>query len=176
MNNKKVQNLCIILLVIVLFMYLVIFINSIINKNSKVGFFSTKFYIMSSDCEEAGVKSGDLVFAKTVATEDIQTNDCIIFKRNDELIIKKIKSTDKTNGNTNFYIQSDSLISNEKLDNVEIVGKVEKSIKGIGNIALFVQSPLGTINIVVIILCIFIIIKKISNTKENNGDANDKKE
>lgn len=175
MNNKRVRNICIILLAIVLFMYLVIFINSIMNKNSKVGFFNTKFYIMSSDCEEAGVCSGDLVLAKTIAAEDIKENDCIIFTRNDELIIKKIKSIDKTNENTNFYIQSDDVIANEKLENAQIIGKVKKSIKGIGNVALFIQSPLGTINIVVVILCIFIIIKKISNTKENNGDANDEK-
>lgn len=175
MNSKKVQNICIILLIIVLFVYLVIFMNSIINKNTRVGFFSTKFYIMTSESKETNINSGDLVLAKIIPPDEIQENDSIIFVRNNELIVKKIKNVEKNGNETNFYIQEDNVISNEKLENAQIIGKVVKKVKGIGNIALFIQSPLGTLNILFIIICILIIIKKVTNKKSCEDSYDEEK-
>lgn len=170
MKNKGIRNICIALLVVILFVYTVICVNSIMNKN-KIGLFSIRFYIMSSDSPEAGISSGDLVFGKNIKIEDIKENDKIIYNRNNKMVVKKVKQIENNNGQINFYIEDDETISNEKLENAQIIGKVVSKIKGIGNVALFIQSPLGTMNVLIIIICIFIIIKKI--TKENQKDSND---
>lgn len=170
MSNGKVKYISIILLILVLFIYLVISINSYMN-NSKIGIFSIRFYIMSSNSEEAGITAGDLVFAKDIKTEQIKENDDIIFKRNNELIVKKVKEVTNTNRNINFYIQEDSIITNEKIENAQIIGKVVGKIKGIGNMAIFIQSPMGTLSVLLIIICVIIIIKKIM--KKVQKDAND---
>ena len=85
---KKLRNIFIIALCIILFVYLSICINSYINGN-KIGIFSFRFYIMSSNSSESGVNSGDLVIAKNIKIEDIKENDDIIYKRNDSLVVKK---------------------------------------------------------------------------------------
>ena len=130
MKNKKVRNICIALLVLVLFIYIVIVANSLINK-TKVGFFSIRFYIMSSDSPEAEIYSGDLVFAKNVQLNEIKENDSIIFKRNDKLIVKKVKKVENKNGNNNFFIEEDETISNEKLENAQVIGKVVSNVRGV---------------------------------------------
>lgn len=160
---KKLRNIFIIALCIILFVYLSICINSYINGN-KIGIFSFRFYIMSSNSSESGVNSGDLVIAKNIKIEDIKENDDIIYKRNDSLVVKKIKIVENNNGHINFYIQDDEVINNEKVENAQIVGKVVFKINGFGNFALFAQSPLGTCSILAIAICIFIIINKIVRT------------
>ena len=179
MENKKVRNICIALLFIMLFIYLVICVNSIMNHN-KIGAFAYKFYIMSSDSSESNANSGDLIIAKSVKPEDIKENDSIIYKRNDSMVVKKVIGTDNENGNTNIYIENDNVILNESIQNAQIMGKVVHTIKGFGNVALVIQSPLGTINILLIALCVFIIIKKISKNSQvkdadiNHDEANEK--
>lgn len=160
---KKIRNIFIIALCIILFVYLSICINSYINGN-KIGIFSFRFYIMSSNSSDSGVNSGDLVIAKNVKIEDIKENDDIIYKRNDSLVVKKIKIVENNNGHVNFYIQDDNVINNEKVENAQIIGKVIFSINGFGNFALFAQSPIGTCSILAIAVCIFIIINKIVKT------------
>lgn len=169
MKTKKIRNICIIFLFIILFIYLSICINSYVNGN-KIGIFSLRFYIMSSDSSESDVSSGDLVIAKSIKTEDIKENDDIIYKRNDSMVVKKVKIIENNNGNINFYIEDDNIISNEKIENAQIIGKVIFKIKGFGNFALFIQSPMGTLNILVIAICIIIIIKKISKSVQESKD------
>lgn len=130
MKNKKIRNICIILLIIVLFVYIAISVNSYVNHN-KIGFFDTKFYIMSSDSPEANISSGDLVFAKSIEVNDIKENDSIIFQRENKMIVKKVKKVENINGKNNFYIEDDETISNEKLENAQIIGKVVSKVKGI---------------------------------------------
>ena len=176
MESKKIRNTCIVLLFIILFVYLVIFVNSIMNGN-KVGFFSYRFYIMSTDSTESDTNVGDLIIAKNVKAKDIKVNDSIIFKKNDSMVIKKVIGTDENDGNTNIYIENDSVIFNENIQNAQIYGKVVHIVKGLGNVARFIQSPLGSINILLIVLCIFIIIKKISaNMKSEDVETNENKE
>jgi len=177
MKNKKIRNICIALLVLVLFIYIVIIANSLMNK-TKVGFFSTKIYIMSSDSPEADIYSGDLVFAKNVQANEIQENDNIIFDRNNKLIVKKVTKVENKNGTNNFFIEEDETISNEKLENAQIIGKVVSKAPGVGNVAMFIQSPIGTLNVLIIIVCIIIIIKKINKeilNSENNYTEENRK-
>ena len=97
-----------------------------------------------------------------------------------DMVVKKVIGTDNENGNTNIYIENDNVILNESIQNAQIMGKVVHTIKGFGNVALVIQSPLGTINILLIALCVFIIIKKISKNSQvkdadiNHDEANEK--
>lgn len=169
MKNKRVRNISIFLLCIILFIYLAIGINSIISKN-KLGLFSLKFYIMSSDSTEANKKAGDLIVAENTKVDNIKENDYIIYQKDDELFIKKVIKVDSQNGKVNLYIENDNVLSNEKMQDAQIMGKVLFSIKGLGNVALFIQSPLGTLNVFIIMICIFIIVRKISKTIQDDKE------
>lgn len=168
MRKRRIRNICITLLFIILFVYLSIFVNSIMNGN-KMAFFSYKFYIMSTDSPDSNIYSGDLIIAKSIKTEDIKEKDIIIYKNDDDIIVKKITSVDQYNGNINLYVDNENTINNESIKNAVIIGKVVKNLKGVGNIALFIQTPLGTLNVILIALCLFIIIKKIVKSEEDNS-------
>ena len=144
MKNNKIRNICIILLILVLFVYIAISVNSYVNHN-KIGFFNTKFYIMSSDSPEAGISSGDLVLAKSIEVNDIKENDNIIFQRKNEMIVKKVKKTENINGKNNFYIEDDEVITNEKLVNAQIIGKVDTKVKGIRKCSFVYTNSNGNI-------------------------------
>lgn len=169
--DKKIKIICIISLCIILFVYLTICVNSYIN-GSKIGMLSFRFYIMSSSSAESDAKSGDLVIAKNIDIEKIKQNDDIIYKRSNDMIVKKVQKIAKNSEGTNFYIEEDDVISNEKIANAQIVGKVIFRIKGFGNFALFIQTPIGTCSIFVLAICVFFIFTKLIKQIQKNKLVN----
>ena len=170
-RTEKIQNICIVLLSIILFVYLAIGFNSMMNGD-KMGFFNLRFYIMSSDSAEAGTSTGDLIIAKSIKMNNIKENDDIIYTLDDKMYVKKVIGTENNNGNVNIFVENDNIILNDSVQNAKISGKVIGKIRGVGNIALFIQSPMGTVNMLLIAICIFIIINKIiKNNEDNKEDA-----
>lgn len=163
---EKIKTLVIILLSIILFVYLVLGINSI-THGGKLGFFSLRFYIMSDNSEESNTTTGDLVIAKKTKPNKIKTNDNIIFKKDNSMYITNVTESKNNQGESTYFVKATNMTTNENLNDVEILGKVITRIRGIGNIAMFIQSPLGTLNLLFITICIIILIKKIV---ENNED------
>ncbi len=169
---EKVKNVCIIVLSIILFIYLVLGINSMMH-GEKMGFFNLRFYIMSSDSKEANTTLGDLVIAKKININKIKENDNIIYKRDNKMFIKKVIKIDNEQG-SNIFVKEDDVISNEIIENAEIMGKVLTVQKGFGNIALFIKSPIGAFNMLMIMICVIIIIKKLM--KNNKNEINESTE
>ncbi len=163
---EKIKTLVIILLSIILFVYLVLGINSI-THGGKLGFFSLRFYIMSDNSEESNTTTGDLVIAKKIKPNKIKANDNIIFKKDNSMYITNVTESKNNQGESTYFVKATNMTTNENLNDVEILGKVITRIRGIGNIAMFIQSPLGTLNLLFITICIIILIKKIV---ENNED------
>lgn len=173
--SERIKDICIVILSIILFVYLVLGINSMIHGD-KMGFFNLRFYIMSSNSTETNSSLGDLVVAKKTNISKIKKDDDIIYKRNNRMYVKKVIRTDSDNGG-NIYIENDNVISNETVKDVEIMGKVLFKVGGFGNIAMFIQSPIGALNMAMIAVCIFLIIKKMTrNSQDSNGDDDDNNE
>ncbi len=163
---EKIKTLVIILLSIILFVYLVLGINSI-THGGKLGFFSLRFYIMSDNSEESNTTTGDLVIARKTKPNKIKANDNIIFKKDNSMYITNVTESKNNQGESTYFVKATNMTTNENLNDVEILGKVITRIRGIGNIAMFIQNPLGTLNLLFITICIIILIKKIV---ENNED------
>ena len=98
---------------------------------------------MSSDSPEANISSGDLVLAKSIEVNNIKENDNIIFQRENEMIVKKVKKVENINGKNIFYIEEDETISNEKLENAQIIGKVVSKVKGIRKCSFIYSNSNG---------------------------------
>lgn len=163
---EKIKTLVIILLSIILFVYLVLGINSI-THGGKLGFFSLRFYIMSDNSEESNTTTGDLVIARKTKPNKIKANDNIIFKKDNSMYITNVTESKNNQGESTYFVKATNMTTNENLNDVEILGKVITRIRGIGNIAMFIQSPLGTLNLLFITICIIILIKKIVENNEN---------
>ena len=165
MNTSKIKSICIAILSFILFVYLVLFINSLTN-HEKVGFFNIRFYIMPADSTEMELNKGDMVFAKTIKPEKIKENDKVLYKKDDVIYVEKVINASNNNGRVNLVIND-----KKEVENAQIIGKVIGKASRIGNTALFVQSPLGTFNIVILAICIIVIVRKIIGKTEN--DANE---
>ena len=167
---ERIKTICIIVLSMILVVNLIIGIISITN-GGKFGFYSLRFFIMSSDSDD--INAGDLVVANRVKASNLKENDTVIYKRNNSTIIKNIEKVNNTNNEINIYVMKTKInsgISNEesyeRIENNDIMGKVLFKVRGVGNMAVFIKSPLGTLNFLLILLCIFIVVRKIIDSKE----------
>lgn len=164
---KQTFNIIIfILLLIILFVYFVILVNSIINKEATLNFFRWKPFIVVSDSIEADVYAGDMAIVKDVKLENLQIGDTIVYRRENDAAIKKIKDIKQENGESKIIIENDNVIKNESI-NSYIEGKYMFKIPGLGNIMLFLQTPLGGIILFSIFIYIICIIKLISSRSSN---------
>ena len=151
-----------------------------IRRDLKFGFYNLRFFIMSYDSDETNTNSGDLVVATKTRAQNLHEDDTIIYKKNNSMIIKKIERVEKDNKEINVYVanvknseEGNTEKEYEKVDNKQIMGRFMFKNRGMGNMAVFIQSPLGKINLVLIVFCIFIIAKKMieKSAENNNMDA-----
>lgn len=167
---EKAKSICIIILLIIFFVFLIIGINNLAN-GKKMGFFTLRFFIMSSDSAETNSSTGDLIVGRKVLVNHIKENDDIVFNKNNKMIIKKVIKVSNENNEYGIQVEDDKNESSEKVENKEIMAKVLFKVRGIGNIAMFIQSPLGMFNMILIIFCVFVIVGKIiNNNKEVEVD------
>ena len=148
-QNERIKDIIIAVLLIIIFIYFILGLSSL-SRGDKMGFFNLRFYIMSSDSSESNTNAGDLIVATKIKKENIKDNDSIIYKKNNRLYIEE------ANG--------------DNFKNEDVSGKLLFRMKGLGNIALFMRTPLGIINILMIFVCAVIIIKKITNSREDLPD------
>lgn len=164
---EKIKTICIIILSIILLINIIIGICSITN-GGKFGFYSLRFFIMTYDSEETGTSTGDLVVANKTMPKWLKEDETIIYKKNNSMTIKKIEKIENSGDDVSIYVlnekkNADNVVEKEyeKIENKQIMGKYLFKNRGIGNMAMFIKSPLGKINLLLVILCIFIIAKKI---------------
>lgn len=165
MNNtnkvERVKDILIIILSIVLLVYIVLGVNSMAHGD-KFGFFNFRFYIVSSNVNNGETNSSDLIISTKIKKEKVKENNTIVYKKDNKVYVNQVASED----NNSLYIKSNN-DTKENLDDVEVVAKVICTARGIGNIAMFIKSPIGVFNMLMIAICIALIIKKMSNNSNN---------
>ena len=169
MKSSKIKNICIVILSIILFVYLVLFVNSLM-KNEKVGFFNIRFYIMPADSVEMDLYEGDLVIARTIKPDKVKENDKVLYRKDNIIGVNSVSSVENKNGNVSISVKGNKSTGNDNIDNAQIIGKVTGKIRRMGNVAMFIQSPLGTMNVILLVACVIIIIRKISKKTEKNAN------
>lgn len=168
-NLRKVFNIIIlVILLVILFMYIVILYNTITKKEVTLNFFNWKPFIVVADSPEAGVNVGDMAVIKDIKIEDLKPGDIIVYRRGNSGAIKKVKDISKVNEELKIVIEDDSIIKNESVKS-SIEGKYMFKIAGLGNIMLFLQTPLGAIILFSIFIYIVIMIRLIGS-KSNKGE------
>ena len=149
-----------------------------ISSGGKMGFYTLRFFIMSSDSAETSTNDGDLIVANKMRVSKLKENDVIIYKLNNRYVIKKIEKFEKEDNNRDISIYVKKSVKDsendeyEKVDNKDIAGKELFKIKGVGNVALFIKSPMGALNLLVILLCTYIILKKIAEKNKEQESKN----
>ncbi len=169
---KKLKNIVLIIILILLtpiiFISLVITIDSYIHKDKIPSFFGWKPFIVLSGSMESQINVGDIVVVKEIETNKLKEGDVIAFRNGDIVIIHRIIEKEENAGKIQYITKGDN-------NNVKDKGKVqEEQIEGIykfkiiklGNIAMFIQTPLGAIALISTPVILLLIMYIDENRKE----------
>ena len=137
-------------------------------------FFGYKPFIVLSGSMESEINSGDIAAAKEVDVTKLKKGDIIAFRSGKSVITHRIVDIIDDNGVLEFVTKGDNNNNNDKnvvtSNNVE--GKYVFRLKGVGNFAMFLQTPLGMI----IFLSIPVILLFMIESKENKSNSEKNKE
>lgn len=173
---KKILTILILLILIpILFVSGVILINSYVHPDKVPSFFGWKPFIVLSGSMETQISVGDIVIMKEIDTSQLKKGDIIAFKTNDIVITHRIDDIIEENGNVKYITKGDN--NNTRDEGTVLPEQVEGificNIHRLGNLAIFIQTPIGMI-ICLSIPIILIIIIGIADSKKNAEVINQK--
>ena len=151
-KGKKISimNLiCIIILIIlipIICISIIVFIDSVRNKDEIPSFFGWKPFIVLSDSMEKTINTGDLAITKEVDPAEIAENDIISYKTKDNIVIThRVVGIQENNGEKYYITKGDNNSQNDEglVTEKQIEGKYQFKLNGLGNVAMFIQTPIG---------------------------------
>lgn len=143
--------LCIIILPIV-FMNIVLFVKSVIIKDSVPSFLGYKFFVVLTGSMEDTLNQGDFIVTKEIQADTLQVGDIISFKESSTIITHRITKIAKENGTLVFTTKGDhnNIEDSNKVSQESIEGKLIFKIPFMGKILTFFQSIWGIIILILI--------------------------
>ena len=150
--------LCVIL-VPILVLNLTLIVKSFVYPNKVPSFLGYKPFIVLSGSMVPEFYSGDLALVKEVDVNALKAQDIIAFKIDDSVVTHKIVEISNEKGIRNYITRG---VANNVDDNFIITdemveGKYLLHIPKIGNLAMFMQTPIGLIIFVALPLLLFIL-------------------
>lgn len=179
---SKLRKIIYIMLVIIMLPILiisgVILINSYINPEKVPSFFGWKPFIVLSGSMETEIYAGDIAVVKETDLTEIKEGDIIAFREEDMVITHRIiEITTDEAGNTVIYTKGDNNDSRDQntvsLDQIE--GVYQFRISGLGNVAMFIQTPTGIIACLSIPIAILIIMQIANSVNDKKYEKEEEK-
>lgn len=166
--KKFLSIVVLIILIPILFVNGVILINAFIHPDEIPSFFGWKPFIVLSGSMETEIYAGDVAVVKEVDTTTLKIGDIIAFKSGDIVITHRICDIVQEDGKTKYITKGDN---NNTEDNgyvlpEQIEGIYQFKIDGLGNLAMFVQTPVGMI-VCLSIPFIVLVLVQISDSRKN---------
>jgi len=179
--KKAISIIVVIILLPILFVNSVILIDSLIHPDEVPSFFGWKPFIILSGSMQSEIMPGDIAIVQEIDVDKLKVGDVIAFKSEDIVITHRISEIKKENGIIKYITKGD----NNNTDDMDAV--LQKQVEGIykfripklGNLAIFIQTPIGMLVGLSIPLILLIILHKkesIDNKKELKIRASKEKE
>lgn len=147
-NGKKLlRTLPLVILVPILIVSLTILTDSYLHPDEVPSFLGWKPLIVFSDSMEPVMSSGDIAVVKEVDAKKLKANDIVAVKDRDLVITQRIVSVSEEHGTVKFKIKSDKSDTDDQqyVSADKIEGKYQFRVGLLGSIAMFIQSPIGTL-------------------------------
>ena len=159
-----------ILLILILPIFIinsVIIINSYINPDKIPSFFGWKPFIVLSGSMETQINTGDLVIVKEIDNNNLKEGDIVAFKTENVVITHRIVEKTEDEGKIQYKTKGDNnnTIDNGYITPEQIEGIYQFKISKLGNVAMFIQTPLGMITCLSIPIILMILVQ-MSESKE----------
>ena len=149
---------------------LVILINSYIKPDEVPSFFGWKPFIVLSDSMETQILSGDVVVVKQINTNTLKEGDIISFKENDIVITHRIVEIINEEGTIKYITKGDNnnVKDTEYVLPEQVEGIYKFKISRLGNLAMFIQTPVGMIVCLSIPILLLMIVELKEPKKDND--------
>ena len=166
--NKVVCIIILIILIPILFVNGVILVNSFIHPDEIPSFFGWKPFIVLSGSMETEIYAGDVAVVKETDTASLKKGDIIAFKSGEIVITHRIYDIIQEEGETRYITKGDN---NNAEDNgyvlpEQIEGVYQFKISRLGNIEMFIQTPIGMI-VCLSIPFIILVLLQVVDSKRN---------
>ena len=162
----------------ILFISGIILINSYTKPDEIPSFLGYKPFIVLSGSMETEIYSGDIAIAKKVDVNTLQVGDVIAYRSGDSVITHRIVEKIYDNGEYKFVTKGDNNNVKDKnyvsFDSVE--GKYIFKIKGLGNFAMFLQTPIGMIVCLSVPIILLAVISMLDNKRNKKKSIDKEKE
>ena len=148
-----------VLLVPVLIMNLTIVIKSYVNPDQVPDFFGIKPFMVATGSMEPAIYGGDLVVTKTVNPAELKVRDIISFKDGNSVVTHRIIQLTEKDGQPAFITKGDAnnVEDGNPVTYEQVEGVFVFKVRGLGDLAMFMQTQVGMIVFIGIPLCGFII-------------------
>ena len=166
---SKVKKIIVIIVLIILtpilFINGVILVNSYTHPEKIPSFFGWKPFIVLSGSMESQIYPGDIVVVKETNLDELKENEIIAFREDDIVITHRIIEIVKENGETKYITKGDNNNTQDSGYGAEnqIEGVYRFKIKRLGNLAMFIQTPIGIVICLSIPLILLILVQMSSN-------------
>ena len=166
--KKVVSIIILIILIPILFVNGVILVNSFIHPDEIPSFFGWKPFIVLSGSMETEIDAGDVAVVRETDTASLKKGDIIAFKSGEIVITHRIYDIIQEEGETRYITKGDN---NNAEDNgyvlpEQIEGVYQFKISRLGNIEMFIQTPIGMI-VCLSIPFIILVLVQIVDSKRN---------
>lgn len=167
--------ICLILIPI-LAMNVTIIVKSYITPDKVPDFFGIKPFIVVTGSMEGTVDGGDFIITKTVDPSTLEVDDIISYSIGESVITHRIIEKTEVDGEPAFITKGDANNTEDEdpvtFDQVESIYLFR--IANLGNLAMFMQTPIGMFVFIGVPLCGFILYdiirRRIQTKKETEKD------
>lgn len=166
--KKAISIIVILILLPILLMSIVILVDSYTHPNEVPSFFGWKPFIVLSGSMETQISAGDIVVVKEIDTKELKKGDIIAFKDGNIVITHRIEEVTEIDGKTQYITKGDNN-STQDICYVlpeQIEGVFKFKVSRLGNLAMFIQTPLGMIVCLSIPIIIIILLQTTDSKKE----------
>ena len=175
--KKIISIIVLVILFPILFVSSVILVDSYVNPNEIPAFFGWKPFIVLSGSMESEIYAGDIAVVKE--DKDYKKGDIIAFKTDDEIVIThRIVDVIEENGEVKYITKGDNNNTEDSgyVKPEQIEGIYQFNISRLGNLAMFVQTPIGVIVCLSIPLMILALLQVAETRKSKEYFENKRKE
>ena len=166
--KKAISIIVVLILLPILLMSIVILVDSYTHPDEVPSFFGWKPFIVLSGSMETQISAGDIVVVKEIDTNELKKGDIIAFKDGNIVITHRIDEVTEIDGKTQYITKGD----NNNMQDIgyvlpeQVEGVFKFKIARLGNIAMFIQTPLGMIVCLSIPIIIIILLQTTDSKKE----------
>ena len=166
--KKAISIIVILILIPILLISIVILIDSHTHPNEVPSFFGWKPFIVLSGSMETQISAGDIVVVKEIDTNELKKGDIIAFKDGNIVITHRIDEVTEIDGKTQYITKGDNNNTQDigYVSPEQIEGVFKFKVSRLGNLAMFIQTPLGMIVCLYIPIIIIILLQTADSKKE----------